>query len=271
LTQLQSSVKASIDDLQSTKTKLEQNKSKTEVQKNQLISFTNQLQGETKVVEATKAEKTTLLVETKNQEANYKKILNDKIAAKKSFENELANLGAQLKLSVDPNSIPRSAPGVLHWPLDKVRITQYFGNTSFATQNPQAYNGQGHNGIDLAATIGTRVLAALSGTVVEIGNTSELPTCYSYGKWILIRHDNGLSTLYGHLSAQIVTAGQRVNTGDVIGYSGATGYVTGPHLHFGVYATQGVKVEPLVNSVRCKNVRIPAAGLNGYLNPLSYL
>ena len=276
LFQFQSTLRNAIKDLKNAKINLEKNKTDTEIKKNELISFTNQLKGQTKSVEATKKEKADLLAQTKNEEANYKKLLEDKKVAAKAFEDDLANLEQELRITIDPNSLPQTGSGVLHWPLDKVYITQYFGNTAFATKNPQTYNGQGHKGIDLRATTGTTVKAALSGTIVEIGDTGILPNCYSYGRWILIKHNNGLSTIYAHLSSQIVSAGQEVKTGDIIGYSGYTGNVlppgpAGAHLHFGVYATQGVEVAPLVNSINCKNVRIPVAPQNAYLNPLSYL
>jgi murein DD-endopeptidase MepM/ murein hydrolase activator NlpD len=103
------------------------------------------------------------------------------------------------------------------------------------------------------------------------GNTDSQRGCYSYGKWVLIEHPNGLSTLYAHLSVIGVTVGQSVTSGQVIGYSGRTGYATGPHLHFGVYATQGVKVVQFTSSINCKNVSIPIADPTAYLNPLSYL
>src|SRR5262249_2051532 len=59
----------------------------------------------------------------------------------------------------------------------------------------------------------------------------------AYGKFITIKHPNGLTTLYGHLSKVLVTAGQSVKRGQLIAYSGNTGDVTGPHLHFTVFAT----------------------------------
>ena len=69
-------------------------------------------------------------------------------------------------------------------------------------------------------------------------------------------------------------AGQSISTGDVIGFSGNTGYSTGPHLHFTVFASQGVQVVRLGDVKKitnCGNVRIPIAPLDAYLNPLSYL
>jgi murein DD-endopeptidase MepM/ murein hydrolase activator NlpD len=107
--------------------------------------------------------------------------------------------------------------------------------------------------------------------IPDTGNTGTVRTCYSYGKWVLIQHPNGLSTLYAHLSLQSVSEGQSVSTGQIIGYSGNTGYTTGPHLHFGVYASQGIEVVKLTNSRNCRGVRLPVADFKAYLNPLSYL
>jgi len=154
-------------------------------------------------------------------------------------------------------------------------ITQYFGNTPFSTANAQVYNGHGHNAIDIAAPIGTPVYAALSGTVLDTGNTDLVPGCYSFGKWVMVIHGNGLSTLYSHLSSIDVMKGQQVNTKQIVGLSGMTGYATGPHLHFGVYATEGTQVMTLKQfrgvAGGCANAKMPVATLTAYLNPLSYL
>jgi murein DD-endopeptidase MepM/ murein hydrolase activator NlpD len=176
-----------------------------------------------------------------------------------------------LKILIDPKSLPSTGKGVLGWPLDKIIITQYFGTTAFSTQNPQVYNGKGHTGIDLGASIGTRIKASQNGIVAGTGDTDLIRGCYSYGKWVMIKHPNGLSTLYGHLSAITMKTGQEVTMGDTVGYSGNTGYSTGPHLHFGVYATAGVRIQPLANSKGCRNAVVPLADPSAYLNPLSYL
>jgi len=182
-------------------------------------------------------------------------------------------LESQLKLAVDSGKLPDTGKGILAWPVDKVFVTQYFGNTPFATANAQIYGGKGHNGIDLRASIGTPIKASMSGTVVGLSNTDTIRGCYSYGKWVMVEHPNGLSTIYAHLSLQSVTKGQSVSTGQIIGYSGNTGYTTGPHLHYTVYATEGTRIKTLSKgeSNHCTGATIPVADFKAYLNPLSYL
>jgi murein DD-endopeptidase MepM/ murein hydrolase activator NlpD len=77
--------------------------------------------------------------------------------------------------------------------------------------------------------------------------------------------------VYAHLSLIKATAGQQVTTGDLIGYSGATGYVTGPHLHFGVFASQGVRVVNLKSKVCAGTYTVPVADYKAYINPMLYL
>ena len=87
-----------------------------------------------------------------------------------------------------------------------------------------------HTGIDYAAPQGTRVLAPSDGVVSFRGWKG------GYGNAVMLTHDNGMETLYGHLSAFIsgVDVGTRVNSGAVIGLVGSTGHSTGPHLHYEV-------------------------------------
>ena len=163
---------------------------------------------------------------------------------------------------------------MFRWPLDKVIITQYFSYTKFALQNAGVYKNNMHNGIDLGAAVGTKIYAPLTGTVRATGNTDAVPGCYSWGQWVLVDHPNGLSTLYAHLSYIGVSAGQQLNTGDVIGYVGATGYATGPHLHFTVYVSAAVQVKRF-NEFKavtgCGAAFSPFSAIEGYLEPLDYL
>lgn len=241
-------------------------------EKKNLLSLKDKLEDEKQLADKIKKEKDALLTQTKSSEATYQQLLKEKLARKQQVEAEIAAAEAELKTIIDPSSLPKTGTGALAWPLDKVIITQTFGTTAFATQNAQVYGGKGHNGIDLGVPVGTTLKAARGGTVRGFGNTDAACQGASYGNWILIDHDNGLSTLYAHLSLIKVAAGQTVNIGQLIGYTGNTGYSTGPHLHFSVFATKGVQISNLQSKVPgCGVYRLPIASFNSYLNPLSYL
>ena len=94
-----------------------------------------------------------------------------------------------------------------------------------------------HSGVDMACSQGTNVYAALAGTVTTVGYNSV------YGNYIIITHHSGYKTLYGHLSATLVTKGAKVLTDTRIGKVGSTGMSTGPHLHFTVFKF-GKTVDP---------------------------
>lgn len=271
LSLLQRGIQDRIASLNDDKQALEVNREASEKAKKELLALNKQLSDERKIVLATTAEQNSLLKQTNQSEASYKRMLAEKKAQAEAFEREITDLESQLNILINPDSIPHTGSGVLSWPLANVFITQYFGNTPFATANPQIYNGRGHTGVDFRATIGTPIKAALGGEVVGVDNTDIYPGCYSYGKWIMVKHANGLSTLYAHLSLQSVKIGDTVSTGQVIGYSGNTGYSTGPHLHFGVYASEGVRIQKFTTSKNCKGATIPIADYSAYLNPLSYL
>lgn len=86
-----------------------------------------------------------------------------------------------------------------------------------------------HDGVDLAGPIGTPIYAAADGVVMEAG-----PTNSGYGAWVLLRHNDGTVTRYGHINSWTVQVGQRVFAGDQIATIGNRGNSTGPHLHFSV-------------------------------------
>lgn len=104
-------------------------------------------------------------------------------------------------------------------PLQRKQVTSHFGYRSRF--------GRMHHGTDLALSIGDEVRSAFSGRVRVVSYEGG-----GYGKYIVIRHANGLETVYGHLSRQLVKEGDIVRAGDVIGLGGNTGRSTGPHLHF---------------------------------------
>lgn len=269
---MRDALRAQVKELSGLKTNLQVSKTSAEGKRAELAALRADLADQKSLLDQNRKEKDSLLSTTKNKESEYQKLLEQKRALKLEFEADLREIENQLHITIDPNSIPKYGSGVLKWPVDKVRITQNFGNTAFSTQNPQVYSGRGHNGIDLGVSSGSRILAARGGTVKGTGDTDLTCKNASYGKWILVEHDNGLSTLYAHLSFIKVAAGATVSTGELIGYSGNTGYSTGPHLHFTVYATQGVKITTFASqSCRGKSYTMPVADTKAYLNPLSYL
>jgi murein DD-endopeptidase MepM/ murein hydrolase activator NlpD len=252
---------------------LEVKKVNKEAEKRSLVSLETQLSDQKKIADVNKKSKDDLLTITKSKESNYQKLLADRLAKMQAIQDEISKAESSLSIVLNTKLLPTKGHGVLTYPLDKVVITQGFGYTTFSQSKAGAvYGGKGHNGIDFGTSVGSKIKAPRPGKVIGIGNTDETCQGASYGKWILIEHDNGLSTLYGHLSLIKVSEGQSVSTGDVIAYSGNTGYSTGPHLHFTVYASQGVKIGALKSQVAgCGTYRLPLASPNSYLNPMNYL
>jgi murein DD-endopeptidase MepM/ murein hydrolase activator NlpD len=251
-----------INELRGKKNILSQTKNSKEEEQKKLDNLKTNLTLKQKVVESTKKEKDTLLTQTKNKEAEYQKLLAEQIKRRDAFEKELSDYESKLKFILNPNTLPKAGTVALSWPLDNVYITSLFG--------PRW--GRIHLGLDFRASVGTSVKSTASGEVVGVGDTDEACPRASFGKWILIKHNNGLSTVYGHLSAISVKKGQKVSSGDIIGLSGNTGSSTGPHLHLGVFASAGVKVDKVPSKVCSEKVFVqPVAAQNAYLNPSLYL
>lgn len=267
LNQFQQSVREKTTELITYKDEVSNKKGVKEGEKNNLLGFKSQLGDKNKILDINKKEKSTLLTVTKNKESEYKKLLAEKQAQKELFEKELFQFESELKRTIDPNSFPSGKKGILAWPLDEIFVTQAFGKTS---DSKRLYTSGTHNGVDFRASRGTPLKAVLDGVIQGVGNTDAQRGCYSYGKWILIKHPNGLSSLYAHLDLIKVTEGQDIKEGEIIGYSGQTGYATGPHLHLTLYASQGVEVQRYSSSKNCKNVTIPVADRSAYLDPMLY-
>jgi murein DD-endopeptidase MepM/ murein hydrolase activator NlpD len=181
-------------------------------------------------------QKQTLLASTKSQESAFQKQLTTLQQQQTTINNEIEAIDAVLRTKINPSTLPAINSGVLLMPVqgdNQSDITQGYGATAFAKME---YVHHWHNGLDFGAPIGTAILAAADGTVAAQGNEDLYCPHGAYGKFIVINHSNGLTTLYGHLSKILVTAGQTVTRGQLIAYSGNTGDVTGPHLHFTVFA-----------------------------------
>ena len=111
-------------------------------------------------------------------------------------------------------------------------------NSEYGTrQSPWSSDREFHSGMDIRAGMGTPVYAPAAGSVVLAGAAQD------YGTTIVLDHGQAISTLYGHLSKLNVKAGQQVQRGAIIGYTGNTGRSSGPHLHYEILA-KGRAVNP---------------------------
>ncbi len=137
--------------------------------------------------------------------------------------NRIAKFFISFSLSIEvlgcatPRPIPPPRLRGFNWPLQNVEITSPFGKRG----------KDFHEGLDLRAPTGTPVFASQSGVVLYAGQQIR-----GYGKLVVVRHPGRIATLYAHNSKLLVRHGQQVRQGEKICISGATGHVSGPHLHF---------------------------------------
>ena len=148
--------------------------------------------------------------------ASQNKNLTAQIDQQKKNMHELLTIieGRNNRLSILPDL----------WPTDGGVISSYYGGRT----GPINGGFDWHPGLDIAVDFGTPVYAAAMGTVEMAGWNG------GYGQFVKIRHGSGYESAYGHMSGIAVTTGQQVRKGEIIGFSGNTGYSTGPHLHYEV-------------------------------------
>lgn len=135
----------------------------------------------------------------------------------KSVKPRVANMTAKLAAKFEQREMFRSPLGG--------RLSSFFGSR----RHPIFKKRRFHNGLDIAARRGTYVGASRSGRVISAGWNG------GYGKAVVVQHDKGYRTLYGHLSTILVRRGQYVKAGRIVGRVGSTGWSTGPHLHFTIW------------------------------------
>ena len=149
----------------------------------------------------------------------------------RQFEQLFASWERMDKVSAGVATTSVSVPSAM--PLTDARLSSGYGMRN----HPVLGGRRGHKGVDLAAPTGTPVYATADGFV------SKADWFSSYGKYISIEHGASRQTRFAHLSDMVVSAGDKVKKGDLIGYVGSTGRSTGPHLHYEV-RVDGVAVDP---------------------------
>ena len=191
-----------------------------------------ELEASQKDAQETKALMDANMVELEEQRAAkisaQKKAEDEKAAANKAYaemiEKEEKLMEEYKKAAAKLASQNTYVGGKFMWPLPAANnvITCKYGMRT----HPVTKKYKLHSGIDLRCSTGTKVYAANAGTVTTSGYSS------AWGNYIIINHGGGYTTLYAHLKSRNVSKDAKVKQGDVIGYSGNTGYSTGPHLHF---------------------------------------
>jgi len=144
--------------------------------------------------------------------------------------------GGKMDANALSRAIKRPVAEKMIYPVSNRRVTSNYGWREDPV-NPIAGQMTFHRAVDLAGKMGDPVKAALKGTVLHVDNNRNL------GNFIILKHGE-YQTLYAHLSAVSVKAGEHINQGQVIGKVGETGYTTGPHLHFEVFRN-GNRINPL--------------------------
>ncbi len=231
---------------------IEQKKAALVESRAQILVLEKQAKEKAAVVEQKKAEQQTLLDKAQNDKATALAALNELEASSNAIREKLQAREAARKAAAAAAAAAAASSGgggggssagggdsyvqgsgQFIWPVNGP-ITSPFGYRNHPIFGRQIL----HSGIDIGVDEGTIVHAADSGTVVYSDWMS------GYGNVVIIDHGNGLSTLYGHNSALIVSEGQSVRKGQPIAYAGSTGNSTGPHVHFEV-RVNGDPVDPL--------------------------
>jgi murein DD-endopeptidase MepM/ murein hydrolase activator NlpD len=152
------------------------------------------------------------------------------------LESSVITVGQALFLPgarMNPTVLNRVLGSLFIYPVQG-RISSWFG------QRPDPFTGirNYHNGVDIVNVVGTPILAAMAGRVADTGFN------YNYGYYVILQHQGGYQTLYGHMTRFVVRKSQKVGQGEKIGELGTTGYSTGPHVHFSVFQN-GQPVDPM--------------------------
>lgn len=182
-----------------------------------------------KELEFKKKERIECIEEIKKNIEEYKRKYDEAERAEESLKRELRKILA--KASQLPTIIATKG---FRWPSDCGSVSSPFGYRIHPIFKIRKF----HTGIDIPACHGTNIYSSKNGNVIFVGGNG------GYGNCIVINHENGISTLYAHLSSFCVSIGQNVSMGQVIGKTGATGNATGAHLHYEILVN-GSSVDPL--------------------------
>ena len=227
-----------VAELQKERAAIEAMKADLEAKKAEQARVVKQVQDQKAQLQAVRDQRAAREQQIAAIEAQFQRLLDD-------MEAQRAALQAQIASLIHESFRARSS-GKWKWPMDGV-ITQGFGCTSypFEPYDPTCPTHHFHSGIDIATDYGTPVHASDGGIVHNFTmGCGWGPGLCGYGRYVVMVHAGGFTTLYGHLSSWAVGDGVQVDKDTVIGYEGSTGNSTGAHLHFEIDLA-GMPVDPL--------------------------
>ena len=235
----------SVEELKRQKVQLEDNRITLDEKNDELITLRNKLEEKKSTLVYEQKNKSYILDETRSSEKAYQNLLTQ--AKKEQAQAEADILSAESlirkKLSEKESAQLDASDATIAWPIPKNYITTYFHDPEY----PYRHIIGEHPAIDVRAAQGTTIKAAADGYVARV-KFNKNSSAYAY---IMLIHNNGLATVYGHVSAVYVSTDQYVHRGQVIGKTGGTPgtggsgrFSTGPHLHFEV-RKNGLPVNPL--------------------------
>ncbi|MFH1631559.1 MAG: peptidoglycan DD-metalloendopeptidase family protein [bacterium] len=210
---------------------LEENRAEEEERLSDLEDLEAQLEQKLAGLEQQSGAKDILLTITKDSEIEYRVLMSELRQEQQYITSQIAKLQADIERRLAESDEVGDA-SVLTLPVVGGIITATFHDPTYPFRHLFE-----HSGLDTAVPTGTPIKAAAPGIVAWARTGS------SYGNYVMVIHSGGVATLYAHLSSFSVSADQFVSRGQVIGYSGNTGFSTGPHLHFEV-RINGIPVNP---------------------------
>jgi len=241
---LQKSLQGTLEQIQTVKTKLDQQKQDLTMKKSDLDKLRNDLEIEQAKLASQKTAKDVLLVQTKGSEQKYQTLLTQIQQQWQAAQADIAKLESAYRAKMAQKQSAGQklwSGGTMSWPVPSHIVTCEFHDPEY----PFRKSIGEHSAVDLRAPQGTPIAAPASGYVAQAKNNG---MGYSY---IILIHNDSISTVYGHVSKiyvkvdQFVTAGQIIGaTGGTPGTPGAGSFTTAPHLHFEV-RSNGLPVNPL--------------------------
>lgn len=258
--QMQAKVGATLASIAQLRERLSGDQTRLEDERRKAEEAAAKLEQRTSYLESARNYKTYLATQTQKDIKAAEKKIDDLEEEEKEIQREIERIETGKLDDADLSKLPSSKNADFDHPVHKpFRLTQGYGKTSFAKS--AAYANNFHNGVDFVPTEDRTIIAPADGRVVATGNMGR----YGYGRWAALDHGNGLVTLYGHMSSVKVSRGKKLSKGDTIGIMGSTGYSTGAHLHFTVFAASSFGT---VESSRVNGLMIPTGAS---VNPMKYL